>query len=92
MDAQIIRRALYERSELARPPKTRVRPIQCGRTGGHWFLVLFPKEKDLDRRSETRHQRKTVGPHCCSLNSQFFTGLFFSIVHFEWTTSASVDG
>ncbi len=44
-DALISRRALFERSELARTPKVGVRPIPNGQTGRQWFWVLFPKEK-----------------------------------------------
>jgi len=54
-DAQISWRALFERSELVRPPKAGVRPIKCGQTGRHWFWVLLPKQKDLGCRAETRH-------------------------------------
>jgi hypothetical protein len=60
-DAPIVLRALFERSELARAPKVRVCPIGCGQTGRQWFWVLFPKEKDLACRGETRQHRKMLG-------------------------------
>ena len=63
-DARNITRALFERSELARAPKVGVRPIQYGQMGRLWFWVLFPKEKDLACRGETRQHRKMLG-HCC---------------------------
>ncbi len=44
MDALIISRGLFERSELARLPSG-VRPIGSGQTGRQWFWLLFSKEK-----------------------------------------------
>jgi hypothetical protein len=61
-DAPIPWRALFEPCELGRPPKTRVRPIQCGQTGRHWFWLLLPKQKDFGCRDETRQ---------CSINQLF---------------------
>ena len=53
-DVLPIRRALSERSELARPPLCCVRPILIRRVGRQWFWVLLPKQKDLVCRGETR--------------------------------------
>jgi hypothetical protein len=61
-DALIIRRALSERSELDRLPMVSVRPIQCGRTGRHWFWVLLPKQKWLGCRDETRQHGLSIIP------------------------------
>ncbi len=57
LDALGSRRALFERSELVRTPKARVRPILSGRAGRQWFWVLLPKQKGLGRRNETRQHQ-----------------------------------
>jgi hypothetical protein len=67
-DVLISWRALFERSELVRPPQAGVRHIWCGQTRGHWFWGLLPKQKGLACRGETRQHRKlrghqSGGPH-----------------------------
>ena len=54
MDALMIWRGLFERSELARPPIAGVHLLDCGRTGRQWFWLLLPKQKGLGCRAETR--------------------------------------
>jgi len=54
-DAHGTRRALFECSELARPPVVCVRPLWWDRAGRQWFWVLLPNQKDLGCRAETRH-------------------------------------
>jgi len=60
MDALMTRRALFERSELARPPLSCVHLLEEGRTGRQWFWLLLPKQKGLGCRAETRQHRKSL--------------------------------
>lgn len=52
-DVLIPWRALFERSELARPPKARVRSKRWGQAGRPGFWLLLPKHKWLGCRDET---------------------------------------
>ncbi len=54
----------YKRSELARLPSG-VHPLDSGQTGRQWLCLLFPKEKDLGCRAESRYvsmKRQGVPP------------------------------
>ncbi|MDH3769944.1 MAG: hypothetical protein OET79_03015, partial [Nitrospirota bacterium] len=57
-DALISWRALFERSELVRPPQADVHPLQCGQTGRQWFWGLLPEQKGLACRGDTRQHKK----------------------------------
>jgi len=61
MDALLSWRALFEQSELVRPPQDWRPSAQMSQTGRLWFWGLLPKQKVLACRGETRQYRKFRG-------------------------------
>jgi hypothetical protein len=56
-DALLSWRALFERSELVRPPQVWRPSAQMSQTGRPWFWGLLPEQKGLVCRGETRQHR-----------------------------------
>ncbi len=56
-DALMNWRALFERSELVRPPQVWRPSAQMSQTGRPWFWGLLPEQKGLVCRGETRQHR-----------------------------------